>query len=98
MFDQPNYEDSAKSTVSKRHHKHSNIEYLDVYVYSFDQSLNLDTDESYTLTVRCHSIDCTVRHHTPKAQCTALMHKLVSMHKTYCMPCPHQFAYHRMPA
>ena len=102
MFDQPNYEESAVSTVSKRHHKHSKIEYLDVYVYSFDQSLNLDTDESYTLMVRCHSIDHTVRHYKPKAQCTALMHKQVSMqktycmHRTYCMPCPDQLAYHGM--
>ena len=66
MFDQPNYEDSAKSTVSKKHHKHSNIEYLNVYVYSFDQSLNLDTDESYTLTVHCHFMDFIVHHHTQR--------------------------------
>lgn len=51
MFDKPDYEASVKSTVSKRHHTHNRVEYLDVYVYSFDQSLNLDTDESYTLTV-----------------------------------------------
>ena len=51
MFDMPDYEALDNSALSKRHHKHSNIEYLDVYVYSFDQSLNLDTDESYTLTV-----------------------------------------------
>ena len=82
MFDQPNYEDSAKSTVSNRHHKHSNIEYLDVYVYSFDQSLNLDTDESYTLTVRCHFADCTVHHQRPIVS----MHKQHSMRQTFCMP------------
>lgn len=51
MFDKPDHEDLGASALSKRHHKHSSIKYLDVYVYSFDQSLNLDTDESYTLTV-----------------------------------------------
>ena len=50
MFDTPDYEQSDSNTLSKKHKKH-NIEHLDVYVYSFDQSLNLDTDESYTLTV-----------------------------------------------
>ena len=50
MFDTPDYEQSDSNTLSKKH-KHRNIERLDVYVYSFDQSLNLDTDESYTLTV-----------------------------------------------
>ena len=47
MFDMPEYELS----VAKREHKHRTIDHLDVYVYSFDQSLNLDTDEAYTLTV-----------------------------------------------
>ena len=50
MFDTPDYEQSDSNTLSKKH-KHRSIERLDVYVYSFDQSLNLDTDESYTLTV-----------------------------------------------
>jgi len=50
MFDTPDYEQSDSNMLSKKHKKH-NIEHLDVYVYSFDQSLNLDTDESYTLTV-----------------------------------------------
>ena len=51
MFDMPDYEALDEGVLSNRHHKHSSIDYLDVYVYSFDQSLNLDTDESYTLTV-----------------------------------------------
>lgn len=51
MFDKPDHEELDDSASSKRHHKHDSIEHLDVYVYSFDQSLNLDTDESYTLTV-----------------------------------------------
>lgn len=62
MFDTPDYEQSDSNTLSKKH-KHRSIERLDVYVYSFDQSLNLDTDESYTLTVeapvsvlQCHTV------------------------------------------
>ncbi|KAL0048809.1 hypothetical protein WJX82_011636 [Trebouxia sp. C0006] len=62
MFDITDYEQSDSNTLSKKH-KHHNIEQLDVYVYSFDQSLNLDTDESYTLTVeapvsvlQCHTV------------------------------------------
>ncbi len=58
MFDTPDYEQSDSNTLSKKH-KHHNIESLDVYVYSFDQSLNLDIDESYTLTVS------STRHLTP---------------------------------
>ena len=81
MFDQPNYQDSAKSTVSNGHPKHSNIEFLDIYVYSSDQSLNLDTDESYTLTVRCHFMNCTVHHQSPLIS----MQKQRSMHQTSCM-------------
>lgn len=62
MFDTPDYEQSDSNTLSKKN-KHRSIERLDVYVYSFDQSLNLDTDESYTLTVeapvsvlQCHTV------------------------------------------
>ncbi|DBA89255.1 TPA: hypothetical protein ACH3X1_016396 [Trebouxia sp. C0004] len=62
MFDTPDYQQSDSNTLSKKH-KHHNIERLDVYVYSFDQSLNLDSDESYTLTVeapvsvlQCHTV------------------------------------------
>jgi len=51
MFDTPDYDSSHANSLSKQH-KHRTIDHLDVYVYSFDQSLNLDTDESYTLTVR----------------------------------------------
>ena len=51
MFDLPDYEDHGNSAMANRRHKHSTIDTLEVYVYSFDQSLNLDTDESYTLTV-----------------------------------------------
>lgn len=50
MFSTPDYESQNPNTLSKRHKQHI-IKHLDVYVYSFDQSLNLDTDESYTLTV-----------------------------------------------
>ena len=60
MFDTTDYEQSDSNTLSKKH-KHHNIEHLDVYVYSFDQSLNLDTDESYTLTVS------PTRHLTPSS-------------------------------
>ncbi len=51
MFDTPDYEQSDSNMLSKKRKKKHKIEHLDVYVYSFDQSLNLDTDESYTLTV-----------------------------------------------
>ena len=50
MFGTAGYEQSDSNSLTKRHKQHT-IERLDVYVYSFDQSLNLDTDESYTLTV-----------------------------------------------
>lgn len=50
MFGTASHEQSDSNGLTKRR-KHHTIERLDVYVYSFDQSLNLDTDESYTLTV-----------------------------------------------
>ena len=40
----------------ERRHKPHDMRHLDVYVYSFDQSLNLDTDESYTLAVSSHKL------------------------------------------
>lgn len=48
IFDSPSY--TAELSLSRKH-KPPTIRHLDVYVASFDQSLNLDTDESYTLTV-----------------------------------------------
>lgn len=48
MFDLP--EDMLDQGLAHRHKTHD-IKHLDVYIYSFDQSLNLDTDESYTLAV-----------------------------------------------
>lgn len=51
MFDSPAYTAIQNTRHTGRKHKSRVIEHLDVYVYSFDQSLNLDTDESYTLTV-----------------------------------------------
>ncbi len=84
MFDTPDYEQSDSNMLSKKHKKH-NIEYFDVYVYSFDQSLNLDTDESYTLTV------IPTRHLTPLMwnviHCTYI-HSLAKPHQPTCTTSP----------
>ena len=90
MFDRLDYEESDDSAISKRRHKHSNIDYLDVYVYSFDQSLNLDTDESYTLTVGFDTTvcpcTCTVCHGTCQERGPQdPVHKQISNYENSCM-------------
>lgn len=69
MFEKsPAYTANQNTRHRGRKHNPRVIEHLDVYVYSFDQSLNLDTDESYTLTVSPHTQS--LQMHTSPSSCT----------------------------
>ncbi|KAK9866414.1 hypothetical protein WJX84_011212 [Apatococcus fuscideae] len=52
IFSTPSYETDRKAEIQRIEHLDGRIDALHVYVQSSDQSLNLETDESYTLIVQ----------------------------------------------
>ena len=51
IFSTPSYETNKDAELQRIKHLDGRIDALHVYVQSSDQSLNLETDESYTLIV-----------------------------------------------